>query len=85
MIKKFFICGFIFSFLVNCSDNDGLSEDADQDNFINIAGARIALNSQTPRDWNGQVIDPYINPDPNKALKGLLYLVVSSCSYQVFL
>ena len=58
MIKKFFICGFILSFLVNCSDNDGLSEDADQDNFINIAGARIALNSQTPRDWNGQVIDP---------------------------
>tara|TARA_A100001015_G_scaffold186787_1_gene207972 strand:+ start:2231 stop:4273 length:2043 start_codon:yes stop_codon:yes gene_type:complete len=67
MIKKFFICGFIFSFLVNCSDNNALSEDADQDNFINIAGARIALNSQTPRDWNGQIIDPYINPDPKQS------------------
>ena len=38
MIKKFFICGFIFYFLVNFSDNEGMSEDADQDNFINIQG-----------------------------------------------
>ena len=41
MIKNF-LSADLFFFLVNCSDNDGLSEDADQDNFINIAGARIA-------------------------------------------
>ena len=69
MIKRFFICGFIFTFLVSCSDSDVTSDDFDEDNFINIAGARIALNAQTPRDWNDQIIEPYINPDPKQSSK----------------
>ena len=68
MLKKFFISGFIFTFLVSCSDSDVTSDDFDEDNFINIA-EQESLNAQTPRDWNDQIIEPYINPDPKQSSK----------------
>ena len=75
-MKNIYITFLIIIFVYGCSnEEDGLylpralANQADQ--FIDIAGARIALTTASPIPWDTQIINPYLEVDPVLSSKRL--------------